>query len=73
MTERKAKSEEELAGHNARWEEERDLVDRIREIRAQLEAALDGGARYFIRKPFAGKALIDAVTSATNEVQDQSI
>ncbi|MCA9264024.1 MAG: response regulator [Planctomycetales bacterium] len=28
------------------------------------EAALDGGARYFIRKPFAGRALVEAVDAA---------
>jgi type VI secretion system protein VasG len=34
----KAKTEAHLAALNARWEKERDLVTRIREIRAKLEA-----------------------------------
>jgi type VI secretion system protein VasG len=33
----KAAAEERLAGLNARWEKERDLVSRIREIRTKLE------------------------------------
>lgn len=34
------------------------------------EAALDGGARYFIRKPFVGSSLIDAISSATGKTTD---
>lgn len=30
------------------------------------EAALDGGARYFIRKPFSGRSLVDAIDAATS-------
>lgn len=33
------------------------------------EAALDAGARYFLRKPFAGKLLLEAVHAATSEVR----
>jgi len=35
----KTSTEQRLAGLTARWEKERDLVSRIREIRTQLEAA----------------------------------
>lgn len=30
-------------------------------------AALDAGARFFVRKPFCGRELVDAVNVATNE------
>jgi len=40
IAKRKAALEENLAGLQARWEKERDLVNRIREVRAKLE----GGA-----------------------------
>src|SRR5205823_15131744 len=36
--------EAELAGLNTRWERERDLVTRIREIRAQLETGAEPAA-----------------------------
>lgn len=34
------------------------------------EAALDAGARYFLRKPFVGKLLLEAIDAATNEVSE---
>jgi CheY-like chemotaxis protein len=32
------------------------------------EAALDAGARFFLRKPFAGKLLLEAIDAATSEL-----
>ncbi len=42
LAELKEKTEAHLAELNARWEKERDLVTRIREIRAKLEATAAG-------------------------------
>jgi type VI secretion system protein VasG len=39
LNERKAKEEEKLAKFNEQWEKEKDLIDRIRTIRAKLEMA----------------------------------
>ncbi|SPE34439.1 Protein ClpV1 [Candidatus Sulfopaludibacter sp. SbA6] len=41
IAKRKAALEEELAGLQARWEKERDLVNRIREVRAKIEGPLE--------------------------------
>src|ERR1035441_9329277 len=39
LTEQKAQTEARLASLNERWEKEKDLVTRIRELRNQIEAA----------------------------------
>jgi type VI secretion system protein VasG len=39
LAEQKTKTEEHLAALNVRWEKEKDLVNRIRELRGQIEAA----------------------------------
>lgn len=36
------------------------------------EAALESGARFFIRKPFDGRELIDAIKRAASELQTES-
>ena len=42
IAKRKASLEESLAGMQARWEKERDLVNRIREVRGKLEVETPG-------------------------------
>jgi type VI secretion system protein VasG len=45
LAEQKAETEKQLAELKARWEKERDLVSKIREIRTQLEAIASGQAQ----------------------------
>ncbi|HSM76258.1 MAG TPA: AAA family ATPase, partial [Bryobacteraceae bacterium] len=54
LAELKAGTERQLAELRARWEKERDLVSKIREIRAQLEAIAAGTAQQAQQAAAAG-------------------
>ncbi|MDH3198434.1 MAG: type VI secretion system ATPase TssH, partial [Candidatus Krumholzibacteria bacterium] len=64
----RGETEQRLAGLKQRWERERDLVLKVRELRQQLEATVDGGDGKKTKKGAGADTLRTEFTRLTEEL-----